>query len=47
LVRAKGLVDFFAAELLEALSDVIGVAPGELLEREGLRPKAKRRRQRR
>jgi DNA-binding Xre family transcriptional regulator len=44
LVRAEGRVDFFAAELLEALSDVLGVDPGELLERERSRPKGKRKR---
>jgi len=46
LVRANGRVEFFAAELLEALSDVLGIDPGKLLEREGPSPKAKRRRRR-
>ena len=34
IVRQKGRVQFFAADLLEALCDVFNVTPGELLERE-------------
>lgn len=34
LTRARGKVDLFSAEVLEALCDVLGVGPGELLERE-------------
>lgn len=34
LTRAKGRVQFFDADLLEALCDVLHVEPGELLERE-------------
>jgi DNA-binding Xre family transcriptional regulator len=34
LVRQKGQVESFDAELLEALCDVLGVQPGDLLERQ-------------
>ena len=34
LVRAKGRVRLLDADLLEALCDVLGVEPGELLERD-------------
>ena len=40
LQRKRGRVDLFSAELLEALCDVLGVEPGELLERDA--PKRKR-----
>lgn len=33
LVRQRGQVKLFDAELLEALCDILGVEPGELLER--------------
>jgi DNA-binding Xre family transcriptional regulator len=33
LARQKGQVDSFDAELLEALCDVLGCEPGDLLER--------------
>jgi DNA-binding Xre family transcriptional regulator len=39
LTRVRGTVELFSATLLEALCDVLGVGPGELLERE---TKAKR-----
>lgn len=39
LVRAKGRVRLLDADLLDGLCDVLGVSPGELLERE---PKKKR-----
>jgi DNA-binding Xre family transcriptional regulator len=42
-----GRVANFDGELLEALCDVFGVQPGELLEREGHGKAAKRRRGRR
>jgi DNA-binding Xre family transcriptional regulator len=35
LVQRKGNVRYLDAELLETLCDVLGVEPGELLEREG------------
>jgi DNA-binding Xre family transcriptional regulator len=35
LTRNRGRVANFDGELLEALCDVFGVGPGELLEREG------------
>lgn len=35
VVRMNGKLDNFDAEMLEALCDVFGVGPGELLEREG------------
>ena len=38
--RLKGRVKSFDAEILEILCDVLGVEPGELLEREG--PKRRR-----
>lgn len=34
LVRQRGRVKLFDGDLLEALCDVLGVSPGELLERE-------------
>lgn len=37
LQRKRGRVEFFSAELLEALCDVLHVSPGELLERDGKR----------
>ncbi len=33
LVRSRGRVRYLDADLLEALCDVLGVAPGDLLER--------------
>lgn len=41
LVRLEGRVQNFDADMLEALCDVLGVSPGELLEREA--PKRGRR----
>ena len=34
LNRKRGAVELFSADLLEALCDVLGVEPGELLERD-------------
>lgn len=34
LIRRKGAARYFDSELLEALCDVLGVKPGDLLERE-------------
>jgi DNA-binding Xre family transcriptional regulator len=34
LIRQRGQVESFDAELLEALCDVLGVEPGRLLERQ-------------
>ena len=44
LCSNKGKVANFDGELLEALCDVFGVGPGALLEREGTRGKARKRR---
>lgn len=41
LVRARGRVEFLKSDLLEALCDVLGVGPGELLEREGKRKRGR------
>lgn len=37
LIKKRGQVELFSAPLLEALCDVLGVEPGDLLEREGKR----------
>jgi DNA-binding Xre family transcriptional regulator len=42
LARAEGRVKLFSAELLEALCDVLEVEPGELLEREATKSRARR-----
>jgi DNA-binding Xre family transcriptional regulator len=39
LVRKQGRVERLSTPLLEALCDVLGVEPGELLEREPEKPK--------
>jgi DNA-binding Xre family transcriptional regulator len=41
LNRSRGKVATFDGELLEALCDVFGVGPGEVLEREKKRSRAK------
>ena len=41
LVRSKGRVRLLDTDLLEALCDVLGVEPGQLLEREGKRGRGK------
>jgi hypothetical protein len=46
LCRAEGRASTFDGELLEALSDVFGVEPGKLLEREGYGEGPRRRRKR-
>ncbi len=43
LSRNRGRVKSFDADLLEALCDVLGVSPGELLEREPAGKRARRR----
>lgn len=37
LIRQRGRVERLSTPLLEALCDVLGVSPGDLLEREGTR----------
>lgn len=37
LMRKRGKVRYIDADLMEALCDVLGVEPGDLLEREGKR----------
>ncbi|MGI8765711.1 MAG: helix-turn-helix domain-containing protein [Gemmatimonadaceae bacterium] len=41
LVRQRGAVKYFDAQLLEALSDILGLEPGDLIERTQ-EPKRKR-----
>lgn len=41
LVRVKGRVQTFDADLLEALCDVLKLRPGDLFERDGEKPKRK------
>jgi DNA-binding Xre family transcriptional regulator len=41
LTRARGAVKFIDSDLLEALCDVLDVEPGDLLERESKRRRAK------
>lgn len=42
LSKQRGSVKYIDAELLEALCDVLGVGPGELLERDASNGKRKR-----
>ena len=41
LARKKGRAHTFDSDLLEALCDVLDIGPGELLEREGKRKRAR------
>lgn len=44
LARSRGKVKFLDSDLLEALCDILHVAPGDLLEREPVKPPVTRKR---